>query len=109
MAEEKTFGYQGEATRDKWKKANIVFVGDYVEAACHAYSHGLIQVRPEESVQYGKLLLVLLMMKAGCRYFSLGYTHTPVLLLLLSRAVFLIPRRWGCSASARGRLSSSST
>ncbi|CAM9981766.1 unnamed protein product [Scytosiphon promiscuus] len=43
VPEEKTFGYQGAVTRQNWKKANIVFVGDYVEAACHAYKHGLIQ------------------------------------------------------------------
>ncbi|CAM9883244.1 unnamed protein product, partial [Ectocarpus sp. 12 AP-2014] len=43
VPEEKTFGYQGAVTREAWKKANIVFVGDYVEAACHAYKHGLIQ------------------------------------------------------------------
>lgn len=47
VAEEKTFGYQGAVTRQKWKTANIVFVGDYVEAACHAYKHGLIQVCDE--------------------------------------------------------------
>lgn len=45
VPEEKTFGYKGAVTREAWKKANIVFVGDYVEAACHAYKHGLIQVR----------------------------------------------------------------
>lgn len=44
VPEEKTFGYQGAVTRQKWKEANIVFVGDYVEAACHAYKNGLIQV-----------------------------------------------------------------
>lgn len=44
VPEEKTFGYQGAVTREAWRKANIVFVGDYVEAACHAYKHGLIQV-----------------------------------------------------------------
>ncbi|CAM9824943.1 unnamed protein product, partial [Ectocarpus fasciculatus] len=43
VPEEKTFGYKGAVTREAWKKANIVFVGDYVEAACHAYKHGLIQ------------------------------------------------------------------
>ena len=44
VPEEKTFGYQGAETRERWKRANIVFVGDYVEAACHAYKNGLIQV-----------------------------------------------------------------
>lgn len=44
IPEEKTFGYD----REKWKAANIVFFGDYVEAACHAYKKGLIQVRTQQ-------------------------------------------------------------
>lgn len=44
VPEEKTFGYKGPETRQAWKKANIVFFGDYVEAACHAYKRRLIQV-----------------------------------------------------------------
>lgn len=61
MPEEKTFGYQGAITRQNWKKANIVFVGDYVEAACHAYKHGMIQVC------WGAVILVCTAVVVGVR------------------------------------------